>query len=122
MVFANHFKRFPNLRVASVENGAEFLPELFRKLRSQDKKLRGYFDDDPVEIFRRQVWINPFWEDDLDAVVDADGRRPGHVRLRLAAHRGSARAARLRRGDQEPHDDERRLVLHDNAISLLRHN
>ena len=42
-------RRFPNLRIASVENGAEFLPDLFRKLRSQDKKMPGYFAEDPVE-------------------------------------------------------------------------
>ena len=70
MVLENHFVKFPNLRVASVENGAEFLPDLFRKLRSVDKKMRGWFPDDPVETFRRHVWINPFWEDDLEAVVD----------------------------------------------------
>ena len=29
LVFENHFVRFPNLRIASVENGAEFLPDLF---------------------------------------------------------------------------------------------
>ncbi|MGH9005415.1 MAG: amidohydrolase family protein, partial [Acidimicrobiia bacterium] len=70
MVLANHFAKFPKLRVASVENGAEFLPDLFRKLRSVDRKMRGWFADDPVEIFRRHVWINPFWEDDLAAVVE----------------------------------------------------
>ncbi len=32
--------------------------------------MPGWFKDDPVEIFRRHVWINPFWEDDLDAVVE----------------------------------------------------
>ncbi|MGH9233242.1 MAG: amidohydrolase family protein, partial [Acidimicrobiales bacterium] len=69
MVLANQFRRFPNLRVASVENGAEFLPDLFRKLRSIDRKMPGWFGDDPAEVFRRHVWINPFWEDDLAAVV-----------------------------------------------------
>ena len=73
MMLANHFARFPNLRVASVENGAEFLPDLFRKLRSQAKKMPGYFAEDPVDIFRRHVWVNPFWEDDLLTVVDQMG-------------------------------------------------
>ena len=63
-------RRFPNLRIASVENGAEFLPELFRRLRSLDKKIPGWFGDDPIEVFRRHVWINPFWEDDLSSVVE----------------------------------------------------
>jgi predicted TIM-barrel fold metal-dependent hydrolase len=69
MMLDNTFRKFPNLRVASVENGAEFLPDLFRKLRSIDKKMPGWFPEDPVEIFRRHVWVNPFWEDDLVSVV-----------------------------------------------------
>jgi predicted TIM-barrel fold metal-dependent hydrolase len=73
MVFDNHLVKFPNLRVASVENGAEFLPELFRKVRSTANKIPGYFAEDPIEIFREHVWINPFWEDDVNEVVDLMG-------------------------------------------------
>jgi predicted TIM-barrel fold metal-dependent hydrolase len=118
MMFANLFGRFPNLRVASVENGAEFLPDLFRKLRSQDKKLSGYWGEDPVDLFRRHVWINPFWEDDLATVVEQMG------------------ADRVIFGSDWPHIEalphpldylpdtkvlapgDRRLVLYDNAIEL----
>ncbi len=42
-MFDNLFVRFPNLRIASVENGAEFLPDMFRKLRSTAKKMPGFF-------------------------------------------------------------------------------
>jgi len=73
MVFDRLFERFPNVRIASVENGSEFLPDLFRKLRSTAAKVRGYFDDDPVETFKRHVWINPFWEDDVKEVVETMG-------------------------------------------------
>jgi predicted TIM-barrel fold metal-dependent hydrolase len=73
MVLANQFKRFPNLRVASVENGAEFLPDMFRKLRSIGRKSPAYFGEDPADVFRRHVWINPFWEDDLATVVEQMG-------------------------------------------------
>ena len=73
MMLDNLPGRYPNLRIASVENGAEFLPDLFRKLRSQDKKIPGWFGEDPVDQFRRHVWINPFWEDDLDTVVSLVG-------------------------------------------------
>lgn len=118
MCLSGMFKRFPNLRIASVENGAEFLPDLFRKLRSQDKKLPGWFGEDPVEQLRRHVWINPFWEDDLETVVSLMG------------------ADRVIFGSDWPHiealphpldyvpetkalpPDDRRLVLHDNALEL----
>jgi predicted TIM-barrel fold metal-dependent hydrolase len=73
LVFENHLVRFPNLRIASVENGAQFLPDLFRKLTSTARRMPGYFPDEPTEIFKRHVWINPFWEDDVHDVVDLMG-------------------------------------------------
>jgi len=69
LVFDRLFDRFPNLRIASIENGSEFLPDLFKKLRSVSRKMPGYFREDPVEAFRRHVWINPFWEDDVEETV-----------------------------------------------------
>lgn len=118
MMLANLPGRFPNLRIASVENGAEFLGDLFRKLRSITKKIPGWFADDPVELFRHHVWINPFWEDDIVTIVDQMG------------------ADRVLFGSDWPHiegmpapldylvevkelsADDRRLVLHDNALTL----
>jgi len=67
------FDRFPNVRVASVENGSDFLDSLFRKLRTAARRMPGYFSEDPVATFRRHIWINPFWEDDVDEIVDFMG-------------------------------------------------
>lgn len=72
-VFENLFLRFPNLRLASVENGAQYLPDLIGKVRSTSNKMPGYWKDDPVDTFRRHVWINPFWEDDVNVVADCMG-------------------------------------------------
>ncbi|MGH9025012.1 MAG: amidohydrolase family protein [Acidimicrobiia bacterium] len=73
LVFDELFVRFPNVRIASVENGSEFLPDLFRKLHSVGRKLPGFFRDDPVELFKQNVWVNPFWEDDADELVELRG-------------------------------------------------
>ena len=35
--------------------------------------MPGYFSEDPVLTFRRHVWINPFWEDDVGEIVDLMG-------------------------------------------------
>ena len=67
------FHRFPNLRVASVENGAGFLRGLFHRLDALGHKLAGWFPEDPVETFRRHIWINPFWEDDVNDVLELMG-------------------------------------------------
>ena len=63
------FERFPDLRIASVENGAEFLPLLMSGLNRAGFQRPGYFASDPVEQFREHVWVAPFWEDNLLEVV-----------------------------------------------------
>jgi predicted TIM-barrel fold metal-dependent hydrolase len=73
LVFDKLFDRFPSLRIASVENGADFLRDLFKKLRGTDHKMPGYFTEDPIETFRRNIWINPFWEDDVYQVAELMG-------------------------------------------------
>jgi predicted TIM-barrel fold metal-dependent hydrolase len=67
------FHRFPNLRVASVENGSGFLRGLFHRLDALGRKMAGWFPEDPVETFRRHIWVNPFWEDDVGELLELMG-------------------------------------------------
>jgi predicted TIM-barrel fold metal-dependent hydrolase len=67
------FERFPNLRIASIENGSGFLADLFVKLEHSKQRMPHYYKEDPAELFRRHVWINPFWEDKIPDVVDHMG-------------------------------------------------
>jgi predicted TIM-barrel fold metal-dependent hydrolase len=69
LAYEKLFERHRNLRVASVENGSEFLPDLFRKLEQSKNRMPGYYKEDPSALFREHVWINPFWEDDVNEVV-----------------------------------------------------
>ncbi len=67
--------RNPDLRILSIENGSDWVPELFKSLKDVYGKMPGQFDEDPVEAFKRCVYINPFWEDriaDLVPLVGAD--------------------------------------------------
>jgi predicted TIM-barrel fold metal-dependent hydrolase len=75
LAYERLFERFPAVRIASVENGAEFLPDLLRKLGQSRNRLKnlGYYKEDPVALFRDRVWINPFWEDDVNEVVELMG-------------------------------------------------
>jgi predicted TIM-barrel fold metal-dependent hydrolase len=59
------FIRFPNIRVASVENGAEWVRPLFGKLKKAFNMRGPMWQEDPRETFRRHVWVSPFYEDDL---------------------------------------------------------
>ncbi len=71
--FDRVFERFPGVRVASVENGAAYLHDLFRMLASTGERYPRWFEGDPVETFKRHVWINPFWEDAIDDVISFMG-------------------------------------------------
>ncbi|WP_123664717.1 amidohydrolase family protein [Actinocorallia herbida] len=63
------FSRHPDLRVLSIENGAEWVPELYKALKNVYRKMPGQFTEDPIEAFRRCAYVNPFWEDDVSALL-----------------------------------------------------
>jgi predicted TIM-barrel fold metal-dependent hydrolase len=63
------FERFPGLRLASVENGASWVPDLLHRLHDAANRNPGYFAHDPVASFAEHVWVTPFWEDDLSELV-----------------------------------------------------
>jgi predicted TIM-barrel fold metal-dependent hydrolase len=44
-----------------------------RNLAVAYKKMPNAFASDPVEVFRRNVWINPFWEDSLHGLIELMG-------------------------------------------------
>jgi predicted TIM-barrel fold metal-dependent hydrolase len=73
MICDRVFERFPNLRLASIENGSGYLSGLFSRLRGLAGKLPGYFGQDPVATFREHVWISPFWEERIEDVIDLVG-------------------------------------------------
>ncbi len=65
--------RFPGVRLISVENGGSWVGHLLRNLESAWKKMPNEFPEHPVEVFKRNVWVNPFWEDSLDGLIDLLG-------------------------------------------------
>ncbi len=69
LAYEKMFERFPNLRIASIENGSAFLGDLFIKLEQSKKRMPHYYKEDPAELFRSHVWINPFWEDTFPEIV-----------------------------------------------------
>lgn len=113
------FERFPNLRVASIENGAMWVPDLLRLLRDAHGKMPMVFDRHPLDQFREQVWVAPYYEDDMAMLEDCIG------------------IDRLLFGSDFPHteglpeptdfvkdiptftDEEVRAVMRDNVLDLM---
>lgn len=71
--FDRMFERFTKLRIASVENGSGFLGDLFVKIEQSKQRMPWYYKEDPAELFRRHVFINPFWEDKISDVIEYMG-------------------------------------------------
>jgi predicted TIM-barrel fold metal-dependent hydrolase len=67
------FTRFPELRILSVENGAEWVLPFVKNLQNAYKKMPQAFGENPVEAFNRNVWVCPFHEDDIGELVDVLG-------------------------------------------------
>jgi predicted TIM-barrel fold metal-dependent hydrolase len=61
--------RFPGLKLASVENGSDWVAPMLEHLAMVHKKMPQLFAEDPVDAVRRNLYISPFWEDDLVALA-----------------------------------------------------
>jgi predicted TIM-barrel fold metal-dependent hydrolase len=73
MVCHGVFDRHPTLRVATLELGAGWVPDLLRRFKVAYGKTPQNFGRDPVDSFREHVWVAPFYEDDIRTVRDAVG-------------------------------------------------
>ena len=67
------FTRFPNIRVATIENGSEWVRPLFSKLKKAFQMRGPRWPEDPRDTFRRHVWVSPFFEDDLADLAELLG-------------------------------------------------
>ena len=73
LVIHGVFDRHPNVRVATIESGSGWVPELFRRFTKFYKQVPEAFPGDPIETFRRHVWVAPFYEDDIRGLADLIG-------------------------------------------------
>jgi predicted TIM-barrel fold metal-dependent hydrolase len=73
MVCHGVFDRWPELRVASIENGSDWVPGLLASFSKAYAKTPHLFQRDPVEVFRKQVWVSPYYEDDIRLLGDVIG-------------------------------------------------
>ena len=69
--------RHPTLKVAVIENGSSWVAPLLGNLADVYKKMPQDLLEDPVEVFKRNIYVSPFWEEDLGALAELIGT--GHV-------------------------------------------
>lgn len=57
--------RFPELKIAVIENGSAWLAPLLETLADVYKKAPEGFGGDPVEAIKNSIYVSPFWEEDM---------------------------------------------------------
>jgi predicted TIM-barrel fold metal-dependent hydrolase len=113
------FARFPNLRLATIESGSEWVGPLFKKLKKAYGQHNYAFAENPLETFRKHVWVSPYYEDDLIELRAQIGAE--HILF------GSdwPHAEGLEHPIEFIHDlegfspDEIRLIMRENALGLV---
>ncbi|HUL97929.1 MAG TPA: amidohydrolase family protein [Mycobacterium sp.] len=118
LCFDRVFERFPGVRVASVENGAVYLHDLFRMLRSTRDRYPRWFQEDPAESFKQHVWINPFWEDRIDDVVEFMGVDRVIFGSDFPHMEGLEYPAQVLDEISHLSEADQRRIVHDNASEL----
>jgi predicted TIM-barrel fold metal-dependent hydrolase len=59
------FERHPGVRLATIENGAMWVPDLLRALRQLNGQSPKRFKKHPIDQFHENVWVSPFVEDNV---------------------------------------------------------
>jgi predicted TIM-barrel fold metal-dependent hydrolase len=73
MICHGLFDRHPSIKVATLELGSAWVPELHRRLKVAYGKSPQLFGRDPIESFREHVWVAPFYEDNITTLRDIHG-------------------------------------------------
>jgi predicted TIM-barrel fold metal-dependent hydrolase len=73
MVCHGALTRHPDLRIGTIENGGTWVRPLLEEFEGLYKKMPQEFDEHPVETFKRNIYVNPFWEDELARLVELVG-------------------------------------------------
>lgn len=78
-IFWNFFKRFPDVKLLSAENGAEWVPSMLTKMdKCRGIAKNGYWPagqlkDRPSRIFMRHIGVVAYPEDNIKGIIDQTG-------------------------------------------------
>ena len=73
MIVHQVFTRHPKLKVCSIENGSYFVYRLIKRLKKSANNAPYHYKEDPVEQLKNNVWIAPYYEDDVKLLAATIG-------------------------------------------------
>ena len=67
------FDRHPQLRVACIENGSDWVAPMLKHFKHIYGQMPQAFKKDPVEVFRKHIFVSPYYEEDIIALSENIG-------------------------------------------------
>ena len=113
------FDRHPKLRVASIENGSDWVHRLLKRLKKLANQFPWAFSNDPLDTVREHIWIAPYYEEDFQALA----HKIGTERILFGSDwpHGEGLESPLAFLDELDgfSDTDVRKIMHDNAMDFL---
>lgn len=125
LLFGNIHNRFPNLRFLSLENGSDWVSYLMLTLDKKKNMARygPWIGGRPAgklsEVFKRIVWVSPYPEDDVRALVDKIGASQVLFGSDYPHPEGMAEPADFADKLQGASPSDIAAVMRDNTAALL---
>jgi len=113
------FTRHPALRVASIENGSDWVHLLGKRLVKQANQTPWVFPDHPLDVLQRHVWVTPYYEEDLHKLVDTIGLERVLFGSDWPHGEGLAHPTDFAKELQAFSDEDVRRIMRDNCLDLL---
>ncbi len=113
--------RHPNVRIATIESGSEWVPVLAKKMKKVYGQVPNAFPSgDPTETLRERVWVSPYYEDNLLELKDTLGSGNIIFGSDFPHAEGLADPVAFAKELDGFTDDEIRLVMRENALGLSK--
>ncbi len=113
------FDRHPTLRVASIENGSDWVALLVKRLKKQANQTPWVFPENPLDTIRQHVWVTPYYEEDMRKLADLIGVERVLFGSDWPHGEGLAEPSDFVKELHAFSDDEVRIVMRDNCLDLL---
>lgn len=119
MIAHGVFTRHPKLRAVSIENGSYFVYRLIKRLKKAANNHPRLFPVDPVDQLKTNVWIAPYYEDDLAQLAETIGVDKLLFGSDWPHGEGLATPLSFTEDLKMFSDDNIRKIMRDNAFDLL---
>ena len=119
MILHGVFHRHPKLRVASIENGSDWLQLLVKRLRKQRNQTPWNFHEDPLDTVRRHLWVTPYLEEDLRRLAELIGVERILFGSDWPHGEGLAQPLDFAKELSGFSESETRRIMRDNVLELL---